>query len=1550
MVGFRDISLPLPASAADPFLLDLCRRCLNKVPQARPPFSQIVSELDQHYGPPAWSAHAQPLLPPTLRLPLPAAAALQAAGSHEQQQAAAPGASASAGGSPRQQQAVAAATTALALQADRQPDESRAGSDAVEVVDAAGPGCSSEPGPPAAAVLGSTAVVTQHDPQGASSGGAATTTTAVPANLFSPFGGAAELPPWSVESVASLAAAPAHRNQDGAAKPPAGAAASRPHVLRHASSSDTSSSSSSGAAAGQHSAAGGLGGQLGSSTAVNTQPASASSAAVLAMQSCMAPAGSAPAAVAAAAAGSDKAVAAAGTAGKCQEQEQWQIGLDTASRAAAMAENSSPGVLQAGACQQGDAAGVRSSRGGGRDSTPFEEVQFPAGHAHVYLTPLKVGTGFQGQVLADAASAAATAQSAAVPAAVHAGAADAAGGRPNPFAEVADQPLGSSSSSGSSVEHPPAQGSSQAAGQQRSRQLDFSAAPGVSGEVAARDSGTAGQLPAALQERLQALAQAAPAAAGAGRLVRFPGPSAASATAAGEGGRPGLVLPGRNGPVSAPSAPGHAPGHAQPGEALHLPLDAAAGGSWTHAHSMTALGSSNLPSDGSFMRSLWPSMTTATDPSMHSMALPGALLGSPCQHHSSGNASSSYASRQDSPSVGGAGGNSGPDARSAAVHQQQRSLLEQLLSPEQQQVPQQQQQEVYQVWPVLLAADPPNCEELLMQQQHQQQPPVQASHALERSLQHADQQQPERQAEQQLQQAVLQPKGSGQHSSVGSTSFQRKGRFMVSTMTPEPPAIWDTADHADAGPTVSAAGADAVAASGAHAAADSSLGLHAASVHWGPFGAVLQPGWPLLGGCVSAPLPGVEAAAQQLLLQQQQQLAMSMQPSSSGLLFTQLSAPAKLGAAASQPGTPSTTPAAMTPVLSAAGIAPAFAGAAAAQGPVGDAQVGLAAAGALQGRMSEPACRRLATEGYWGSGIMREPSGAVLSDSGGSRSLRCSHEGVDRCTAAVSLSPRALLLAAGSGQQQTLGGGSSSSQALASMLQQASNSATGGLCYRSGRFHVTVEQLQAWQQRQQELQQQHLHLPHKSNSTGALLAAASMAAAAEPAAAADVPCEGARVSSLPHEQQQQQPPAQLQRQLSKPLHASSSCSSLQAASTQLQPNAQPGGPAAAVQPKQHRRVSTPSAGGAPGAGQTAASQGGRIGEQSSHADDSGTDTKRPCDLQPSSSTASSTCSPSSSSSAAGRSLAAAHQQGGSSTSCLKLKAPAAAAAAKAPGVGSTVAHGRPPVVPSKTPSPAATPCLSPKLQRAKSRDYCKGRFQVHESPVASHVRPDQQAVFDAASAAAAGGGAQAQGPSRSICVAELQHLQKQALTQLPELGHGKGPPRQPRASSPSGFAPVPSVAVPADQRLQVGPSGPVGSPGGRAAVAQLPNAVAPKPRSAGSSPLLLKARARTAGSSSGGGGSSGCLSDGGSCVAASITPTAAAAIAAVASSSDVQVTGSDDGKAGAAAAAVAVQQRGRFTVRQESRPSSRPASAHGSKAGSPRASSHHTGLSKLGSK
>jgi hypothetical protein len=226
--------------------------------------------------------------------------------------------------------------------------------------------------------------------------------------------------------------------------------------------------------------------------------------------------------------------------------------------------------------------------------------------------------------------------------------------------------------------------------------------------------------------------------------------------------------------------------------------------------------------------------------------------------------------------------------------------------------------------------------------------------------------------------------------------------------------------------------------------------------------------------------------------------------------------------------------------------------------------------------------------------------------------------------------------------------------------------------------------------------------------------------------------------------------------------------------------------------------------------------------------------------------------------------------------------------------------------------------LSPTLQRAKSRDYCKGRFQVHESPLASHVRQDQRLAGPAGS-----------GPSHSICVAELQHLQKQALAQPPEQQQVTGPEQlQQRASSPF------TLATGAADNKQTVPGTAV-SPA--ASAVQLLEASGLQPRSAGNSPLMSKVRTRTAGSSggSGGAGSSGCLSDGGG----SITPTAAAAAAS-----------SSDGQAAAAAAAAVVQQRGRFTVRQESRPSSRPSSAHGSKAGSPHGSAHHPGLSKLGSK
>jgi hypothetical protein len=45
MVGFRDIGLPLPASAAEPFLLDLCKRCLSRNPQQRPMFPDIVAQV-----------------------------------------------------------------------------------------------------------------------------------------------------------------------------------------------------------------------------------------------------------------------------------------------------------------------------------------------------------------------------------------------------------------------------------------------------------------------------------------------------------------------------------------------------------------------------------------------------------------------------------------------------------------------------------------------------------------------------------------------------------------------------------------------------------------------------------------------------------------------------------------------------------------------------------------------------------------------------------------------------------------------------------------------------------------------------------------------------------------------------------------------------------------------------------------------------------------------------------------------------------------------------------------------------------------------------------------------------------------------------------------------------------------------------------------------------------------------------------------------------------------------------------------------------------------
>jgi len=69
MVGFRGMSLPLPATAADPYLLELCRRCLQREPAARPTFPQIVTMLDQHYGPTA--AWTTPHLPADAALTAP---------------------------------------------------------------------------------------------------------------------------------------------------------------------------------------------------------------------------------------------------------------------------------------------------------------------------------------------------------------------------------------------------------------------------------------------------------------------------------------------------------------------------------------------------------------------------------------------------------------------------------------------------------------------------------------------------------------------------------------------------------------------------------------------------------------------------------------------------------------------------------------------------------------------------------------------------------------------------------------------------------------------------------------------------------------------------------------------------------------------------------------------------------------------------------------------------------------------------------------------------------------------------------------------------------------------------------------------------------------------------------------------------------------------------------------------------------------------------------------------------------------------------------------
>jgi hypothetical protein len=827
---------------------------------------------------------------------------------------------------------------------------------------------------------------------------------------------------------------------------------------------------------------------------------------------------------------------------------------------------------------------------------------------------------------------------------------------------------------------------------------------------------------------------------------------------------------------------------------------------------------------------------------------------------------------------------------------------------------------------------------------------------------------------------VLPSRGSG-HYCLGphSTSFQRRGRFMVSTETPEVPAsawgptehtclhlsmhadrsgtsLHDTGLHAGVGlgvpgPVAAAAG-HVVHAYGHSGSVGSSLNLlpghdaaqAAGPPHWGgSVGAGLQSGWPALGVSVSAP----QAHMDLMPTQQQQQ--------GQGLVM-QLSAPARLGAGVAQPGTSSTPTALSAAAAGGRASDPSvqgfqLSGTTSSRGPEGPVE-------ALPGSVADPSCRQLAGKGYWGSGIIRQPS-AALQDSSSyvshASSLRCSHEGFDRCQAVPvwgSVPPGHALLAAvspggyTSPQGGSNDGGQGGSDGLAAAAQQeqeqqqqSGSSGAGGMCYRSGRFHVTVEQLQAWQQRQQQLQDQHAHLPHKSNSTGALLAAAGMAVAAQPPSAADI--HGG--SPAPQQQQQQQDESGQQAQQPKLLHASSSCSSLLAAQQvllQQQSQQQTGSPSAsipALQAKQ-QRSKEPSDGGllisAAGAAQGAAS---RAGPRP--AEEAGTDTKRLCDVQPDSSTG-----PRSADHPAPTTQQQ-QQQHISSPSCLKLKAAPAAKPTTAGSLAHPAPHGprKPPVVPCKTPSPGATPCLSPKLQRAKSRDYCTGRFQVHESPVASHIRQDWR-------------GPAGSGPSHSICVAELQQLQQHVQAQQQQQRQ-QPPPQQHRASSPSagGAGPVATAAA-AGGSGQQAVNEAAGMAGGAGLVQpQQSNAAAAAAGSSGASPLAQKARSR----------SSAGLSDTASTMmpaAAAVTSKSSNAVSSVDSSHAAadELVGNEGGSSGgaqaaaaAAAAAAVVQQRGRFTVRQESRSGSQAGSAHGSKHSSPCPTPRHGScdrLSKLGSK
>ena len=63
IVGYQHQDLP-PPQEGDPFLVHMCSLCMQQDPHARPTFPQIVTWLDQQFGPASWSNTAEPLLPP----------------------------------------------------------------------------------------------------------------------------------------------------------------------------------------------------------------------------------------------------------------------------------------------------------------------------------------------------------------------------------------------------------------------------------------------------------------------------------------------------------------------------------------------------------------------------------------------------------------------------------------------------------------------------------------------------------------------------------------------------------------------------------------------------------------------------------------------------------------------------------------------------------------------------------------------------------------------------------------------------------------------------------------------------------------------------------------------------------------------------------------------------------------------------------------------------------------------------------------------------------------------------------------------------------------------------------------------------------------------------------------------------------------------------------------------------------------------------------------------------------------------------------------------